>query len=68
MQLELDIYPDTSATCRCLGNCNYKDAWIAAGKPTHLVSNVVFDENYEPLTNTQVKLLMYFRSKYCLTK
>ena len=25
MQFELDIYPDISATCRCLGNCSYKD-------------------------------------------
>ena len=43
MQFELDIYPDISATCRCLGNCSYKDVFIAAGKPTHLVSNVVFN-------------------------
>ena len=68
MQLELDIHNDTHATCRCLGYCNYKDAWISAGKPTHLISNVVFDKNYKPLTNTEVKLLKYLKSKYCLSK
>ena len=55
------------AVCKCVANCDFKTSWEAAGKPTHLPSEMVLNREYVPSTD-ELPLYKFVRTSYCLNR
>lgn len=53
--------------CRCVVSCDFNDAWINAGKPTHFPSEMVLNRNYVP-SKDELPLFKFVRTRYCLNR
>ena len=63
--VEIALY-NSDNICRCpeSTSCDFRNAWIDAGKPTHYPSEMVLDRNYVPSTD-ELPLYKFTRTTYC---
>jgi len=64
--IEIGTYSGV-AVCKCKEKCDFKDAWEAAGKPTHFPSEIVLNRDYTP-SEGELSLYKFLRTKYCLNR
>jgi hypothetical protein len=53
--------------CRCVASCDFNNAWINAGKPTHFPDEMVLNREYMP-SKDELPLYKFVRTSYCLNR
>lgn len=64
--IEIGTY-NGKMVCRCVARCDYNNAWIRAGKPTHFPEEMVLNREYVPSAD-ELALYKFVRTSYCLNR